>query len=93
MTAQIPDMKPISLSDGRVATFTRKPKAGDASKAFRIAGAKGNDIDRSAALIAQIVTIDGQAVVQEDLLNLDLDDFNAIAEAMPGKPPTPETSN
>lgn len=82
----------LTLSDGRSVHFTRKPRAADASKAHRIAGAKGNDIDRSAALLAQIVHVNGAGVTMEDLLQLDLDDFNAVSEAMPGKPsgPSPE---
>lgn len=83
----------LTLSDGRVIQFTRKPKASDASKAHRIAGAKGNDIDRSAALLAQIVTLEAQPVVMEQLLELDLDDFNAVSESMPGKPSTPTAEN
>jgi hypothetical protein len=76
----------LTLSDGRTIQFIRKARAGDASKAHRIAGPKGNDIDRSAALLAQIVQVDGAAVTMEDLLQLDLDDFNTVSEAMPGKP-------
>jgi len=76
----------LTLSDGRTASFIRKPRAADASKAHRIAGSKGNDIDRSAALLAQIVQVGGAPVTMEDLLQLDLDDFNAVSEAMPGKP-------
>lgn len=79
----------LTLSDGRTAQFIRKPRAADASKAHRIAGAKGNDIDRSAALLAQIVQVNGAGVTMEDLLQLDLDDFNLVSEAMPGKPSGP----
>jgi hypothetical protein len=79
----------VTLSDGRTIQFIRKARAGDASKAHRIAGPKGNDIDRSAALLAQIVQVNGAAVTMEDLLQLDLDDFNAVSEAMPGKPSGP----
>lgn len=81
----LPTLPTLTLSDGQVATFIRKPTAGDASKAHRIAGPKGNDIDRSAALLAQVVQLDGQAKVMEDLLALDLDDFNDLSEALPGK--------
>ena len=82
----------LTLSNGRAVQFIRKPRAADASKAHRIAGAKGNDIDRSAALLAQIVQVDGAGTTMEDLLQLDLDDFNLVSEAMPGKPsgPSPE---
>ena len=73
----------ITLSDGRVAAFLRKPKVGDVSKAQRIAGPKGGDIDRSAALLSLIITLDGKPVTLEDILNLDVDDFAAISEAMP----------
>lgn len=79
----------LTLSDGRTIQFIRKARAGDASKAHRIAGPKGNDIDRSAALLAQIVQVGGVSVTMEDLLQLDLDDFNAVSEAMPGKPSGP----
>jgi len=84
-----PALPSLTLSDGRTAQFIRKARAGDASKAHRIAGPKGNDIDRSAALLAQIVQLDGAPVAMEDLLLLDLDDFNAVSEAMPGKPSGP----
>jgi len=72
----------IKLSDGRTAKFVRKPKAADASKAVRIAGARGNEIDRNAALLAQIVEIDGQKQVMEDMLNLNLDDFGELNEVL-----------
>lgn len=75
----------LTLSDGRVAAFTRKPKASDTSKAHRIAGAKGNNIDRNGALLAQIITIDGKPQTMESVLDLDLDDFNALVESLPGK--------
>lgn len=84
-TPPVTTLPTLTLSDGRTATFVRKPKAGDASLAHRIAGTKGNDIDRSAALLAQIVQIDGQKLPMEGLLELDLDDFNELSEAMPGK--------
>jgi hypothetical protein len=88
--ALLPSALPnLLLSDGRTAQFLRKARAGDASKAHRIAGPKGNDIDRSAALLAQIVQIGGAPVTMEDLLQLDLDDFNTVSEAMPGKPSGP----
>jgi len=91
-SAAVSPLPSLLLSDGRTAQFIRKARAGDASKAHRIAGPKGNDIDRSAALLAQIVQIGGAPVTMEDLLQLDLDDFNTVSEAMPGKPsgPTPE---
>ena len=72
----------IKLSDGRIAKYIRKPKVGDASKAQRMAGNKGNDIDRNAALISQIVTFDGNRLVLEDVMGLELEDFAAILEVM-----------
>lgn len=74
----------IPLSDGRLVEYLRKPKAADVSKAQRIAGPKANDVDKSASLLSLIVTIDGQAVSMDGMLDLDLDDFAAISEAMPG---------
>jgi len=68
----------IRLLDGRVARFVRRPTVGDASRAIRIAGAKGNEIDRNAALLSQIVEIDGQRQVMEDVFKLDLDDFTEM---------------
>lgn len=83
----------LTLIDGRVAAFTRLPKAKDASKAHRVAGAKGNDIDRTAAILAEIVTIDGKPAHMDDLLELDLDDFNDLGALMPGKLNTPATQS
>jgi len=68
--------------DGRTAKFIRKPTAGDASRAYRMAGAKGNEIDRNAALLSLIVTVDGAAVPMEELLKLTLDDFGQINEIL-----------
>lgn len=83
----------LTLTDGRVAAFTRLPKAKDASKAHRVAGTKGNDIDRTAALLAEIVAIDGKPVHMDDLLDLELDDFNDLGALMPGKSNTPATQS
>jgi hypothetical protein len=77
------ELPEVKLSDGRIARFIRKPKAADASRAHRQAGSKGNDIDRTAALLSQIVNIDDKAVVMEDVLQLDLEDFTALNEAIP----------
>lgn len=79
----------IPLSDGRLVEYLRKPKAGDVSKAQRIAGPKANDVDKSAALLSLIVTIDGKAVSMDTMLDLDLDDFAAVSEAMPGGKSSP----
>lgn len=71
----LPEFK---LIDGRVAKFIRRPKAIDASRANRIAGSKATDWDRNAALLAQVIEIDGQKRVMEDLLEMDMEDFAAI---------------
>jgi len=83
----------LTLTDGRVAALIRWPKAADATKAHRIAGSKGNDIDRSAALLAQLVTIDGAPQTMEELLELELEDFNELGGMLPGKSSTPETKS
>jgi hypothetical protein len=77
------ELPEIKLSDGRTAKFVRRPKAADASRAHRVAGAKGTDIDRSAAYIAQIIEIDGAPAVMEDVLNLLMDDYEALTQAIP----------
>lgn len=77
----------IPLSDGRLVEYLRKPKASDVSKAQRIAGPKANDVDKSAALLSLIVTVDGQPVSMDTMLDMDLDDFAAVSEAMPGGKP------
>lgn len=78
------ELPTLTLSDGRVATYTRKPKAKDTSLAKRIAGPKGTDIDLTAALLAQVVQINGAPQTMEDLLGLDLDDFANLGALLPG---------
>ena len=77
------ELPEIKLTDGRVAKFVRRPKAKDASKAHRIAGPKGTDVDRSAAYIAQIVEIDGSPVTMEDVLELYQDDYETLTTSIP----------
>lgn len=63
------------LSDGRTAVI-RKGKGRDAMQAQRIAG--GDSTKYIYALMAQLVDINGHAVVIEDLEDLDLDDFHQL---------------
>jgi len=65
----------IKLSDGRIARFIRKPKVGDISKALRMVGPKGNEIDKIVAVLSLIVEFDGSRLVMEDLQQLDLPDY------------------
>jgi hypothetical protein len=74
----------ITLTDGRIARFTRKPKGRDSAIAMDQTAKKPNAMRNTAVLLSQIVEIDGMKVNWEQLLDLDLDDVAALAENMPG---------
>jgi hypothetical protein len=74
----------ITLSDGRVARYTRKPKGKDSELAADAAGKKQNNVRLTAVLLSRIVVIDDRPVNAEQILDLDLDDLNLVAEKMPG---------
>jgi hypothetical protein len=83
------ELPEIALGDGRKAKFVRRPKAADASRAHRIAGPKGTDIDRSAAYLAAMVEIDGAPVNMEAVLGLYMEDYEALVAAIPVFQSTP----
>ena len=75
----------ITLSDGRVAKYFRKPKARDAALANDQQRNQENDVRRAADFMSRLVLIDGRKVNPDQVLELDMPDFNAIALNMPGK--------
>ena len=75
----------ITLESGMAASQTRPLKGRDAVAAHRVVGKDGSDIEKGCALIAQVLQINGKAVVMEDLLDLDLDDLLVLTEAVTGK--------
>ena len=76
--------KTITLPSGLVAIQTRNLKGRDSVAARRIT-ANATEIEMGCALVAQVVQIDGRAVVMEDLLDLDLEDLLDLTEAVTGK--------
>lgn len=74
-------MAQIKLSDGRTAEV-RAGKGRDAMKAQRVSGA---DMSKFfPALMAELVTIDGQALVMEDFEELPLQDFLTLQGELAG---------
>jgi len=71
----------ITLVDGRVVKYFRKPKGRDAAITN---DKKGNGVRQTAELLSRIVLIDGQKVNADQLLDLDLDVLNFISEQLPG---------
>jgi len=74
----------ITLSDGRVAKYIRKPKGRDAALARDNSGRKDNDLRRLADLLSRLILIDGEKVNPDQVLDLDLDDLNLVGENLPG---------
>jgi hypothetical protein len=71
----------ITLSDGRTAVI-RKGKGRDAMKAQRVSG---TDVAKFfPALMAELVTIDGSAMVMEDFEELDMQDYLKIQGELAG---------
>ncbi len=73
----------VTLSDGRVATNTRRLKAKDKVHAQRLIGKKTDELEM--ALVSCVVTIDGKPVIYEDLLEMDLDDYLLLLGLANGK--------
>jgi hypothetical protein len=73
--------KKITLSDGRTAVI-RKGKGRDAIKAQRISGT--DSAKYFAALMAELVTVDGNKMVMEDFEELDLQDYMTIQVELAG---------
>ena len=74
-------------SSGRKAVLGRKLKAKDAMAARRIVGKDRVDDPMAMLLasIAPVLELDGKAVVFEDLVELDIEDVNALSEAVSEK--------
>lgn len=75
--------KAIVLPSGRKATLTRKIKVRDSVYARRVAGAAeaDNELALSLAAFAPTVELDGKPALYEDLLELDIDDMEALGDA------------
>ena len=72
-------MLPIS---GKTAVIERRIKARDMRMAYRIAGRDSDEMFKSFAMIAQVVTLNGQPVLMEDVDDWDLDDLNEVFAAL-----------
>jgi hypothetical protein len=78
-TAIAPNEITGTLSDGRSFT-SRRAKTKDLLKAQRQAGLKDPTMT-SYYLIADLTTIDGQPLACEDLLEMDMEDFETLSTA------------
>lgn len=74
----------IDLPSGLQVAQTRPLKGRDAVAAHRVAN-EATDLEKGAALVAQVVTANGRPMVMEDLLDLDLEDLMLLLETVPGK--------
>ena len=75
--------KTVSLPSGKTASITRKGKVRDLVFAARIVGKSeaDNQFALSVAAMAPTIELDGKPVLYEDLLEIEMDDLNALAEA------------
>jgi hypothetical protein len=76
--------KVIQLPSGTAATQTRPLKGRDAVQAQLVAKNR-TDVEFRAALVSQVVQLQGKPVVMEDLLELDLADLGHLVEEVAGK--------
>ena len=67
------EVRTVTLPSGRVAAI-RKGKGRDLLQAARMAGGAGDGMKLTMAIIAMLTTIDGRAMVIEDVEDLDLID-------------------
>lgn len=74
-------MGQITLSDGRIAEV-RAGKGRDAMNAQKVSGTDTSKF--FAALMAQLVTIDGKSLVMEDFEELPLQDFLVLQGELAG---------
>ncbi len=80
--------KTFTTTGGKSITVTRNLKGRDAAAAERVAR-DGSNIERSLAMVAPVLLVNGQPVVMEDLLEMDLDELGEILEgAQGGNAPT-----
>lgn len=70
---------PIS---GKIAIVERRLKGRDLRMADRAAGRNAEPMQRSYAMLAQVVSVGGQPVVMEDLDDMDLEDLNELFRAL-----------
>jgi len=73
------ELKEIKLPSGKMAKV-RKAKGRDLLKAQRVAQRQD---ELSYALLAEITEIDGQRMVYEDFMDLDLEDILILQEEIP----------
>ena len=75
----------ITLPTGLVVVQQRPLKGRDGVAAQRICGKESTDFESTAALIAQVITMNGTQSVMEDILEMDLEDMTDLADAVVGK--------
>lgn len=73
----------ISLPSGKTAEI-RAGKGRDLIRAHRAVAGSGEPLSISFALIAELARIDGQQLVYEDLLDMDLDDVLTLEAEVAG---------
>lgn len=86
--------KTVTLPSGIQVVQVRPLKGRDAVAAQRVAEG-ATDMEKSAALVSQVVTREGRPMVMEDILELDLSDVVELLEVITGKfkPSTPASSS
>jgi hypothetical protein len=91
---------------GRTVVIQRRLIGRDTRMAERLAGRKADNMQRGYAMLAQVVTLDGQPVLMEDFDEWDLEDINVVYRELglategeeqekksPTEPPSPPLSN
>lgn len=88
------EARDLSLPSGRVATV-RRGKGRDLIRAHRAVAGNPEPIAVSLALVAELTQVDGQPLVYEDILAMDLTDVlvlqNEVMGGSPGAENFPET--
>ena len=84
-TAAATDTRTITLPASGKVVVLRKGKGRDMRIAARHVNPATDPIGYSMALAAALATIDGNAVLPEDLDEMDMEDVTAIMGGLPGK--------
>lgn len=79
------DTRTITLPASGKVVVLRKGKGRDMRMAARHVNPAQDPIGYSMALAAQLATIEGNAVLPEDLDDMDMEDVTAIMGGLPGK--------
>jgi hypothetical protein len=77
------DEKTITLPSGKIAVG-RPGKGRDLRMAGRLVNPGSDPIGYTMAILAQLVTIDGKAIVLEDIEEMSMEDTAALLELLPG---------